>query len=174
MEAMEAILTRRSVRRFRDEPLRPELIEQVLRAGMSAPSARDARPWRFVVIDDRSVLRTIGERFPNAEMAAQAPLGILVCGDLALERSQGYWVIDCAAAAENMLLAAHALGAGGVWTGVYPREQRVEGLRGMLGIPDGVIPHSLLLFGYPDETPSSEDRYQPDRVSHNHWGTSWA
>ncbi len=121
------------------------------------------------MIDDRPMLAEIARINPNAHMAAQAPLAILVCGDLDLELSAGYWVVDCAAAAENLLLAAHALGLGAVWTGVYPREERMEGLRRLVGLPRRVIAHSLIVLGYPAEQPPSGDRFLPERVRRNRW-----
>ncbi len=169
MDAIQAVLTRRSIRRFEERSLPADALERLLEAAMAAPSARNAQPWHFVVIDERPILLEIAGRFPNADAARYAPLGVLICGDLTLELSKGYWVIDCAAAAQNMLLAAHALGLGGLWTGVYPREQRVEGLRELLGIPEHVIPHSLLLFGYPAESPPVVRRHPPDRVHRNRW-----
>ncbi len=169
MDTLEAIRTRRSVRRYQDKPVSEELVEKLLAAGMSAPSARDARPWRFVVIDDREMLMEIGRITPNAQMVQAAPLAILVCGDLGLEKSAGYWVIDCAAAVENMLLAAHALGLGAVWTGVYPRQPRIDGLRRLIGLPEGIVPHSMIVVGYPAERPSPQERYEPERVRRNRW-----
>ena len=170
MEALEAIRTRRSIRKYEDKPVPEALIRQVLAAAMMAPSARDARPWQFAVIDDRRLLAEIPRICPNAPMAARAPVAILVCADLGLEKSPGYWAIDCASAVQNMLLAAHALGLGAVWCGVYPREPRVEGLRRLLDVPEGVNPHSLVLLGYPGERPESEDRYEAQRVRRNAWG----
>jgi nitroreductase len=169
MEALEAIHTRRSIRKYEDKPVPEELVQKILAAAMMAPSARDARPWQFIVIDDREILAAIPRICPNAPMAARAPAAILVCGDLSLEKSPGYWVIDCAAATQNMLLAAHALGIGAVWTGVHPREQRVEGLRRLFKLPENVNPHSLVVLGYAAERPASEDRYRADRVRRNGW-----
>ena len=169
MDALEAIHTRRSIRRYEKKPVPEELVQRVLAAAMMAPSARNAQPWQFVVIDEAELLAQIPEICPNAPMIAAAPLAILVCGDLDLEKSAGYWVIDCAAAVENMLLAAHALGLAACWAGVYPREPRVEGLRRLLGVPQRVIPHSLVVLGYPAERPESEDRYRTDRVRRNGW-----
>jgi nitroreductase len=169
MDTLEAIRTRRSVRRYKDQPVAEELVRKLLAAAMSAPSARNAQPWQFVVIDDGRILADIAEINPNAQMARQAPLGILVCGDLALEKSPGYWVVDCSAAVENILLAAHALGLGAVWTGVFPREERIEGLRKLLSLPDGIIAHSLVLVGYPAEQLTPQDRFRPDRIHRNRW-----
>jgi nitroreductase len=170
MDTLEAIHARRSVRRYEDRPVSEELIQKLLSAAMSAPSARNAQPWQFVVIDDRQKLAEIARINPNALMCRAAPLGILVCGDLGLEKSAGYWVVDCSAAVQNMLLAAHALGLGAVWTGVYPREERMEGLRRLVELPENVIPHSLVVLGHPAENPSPQDHFHPDRVHRNRWG----
>jgi len=169
MDTLEAIRTRRSVRRYEDRAVPDELVRELLTAAHRAPSARDGRPWQFVVIDDRKILAEVARINPNAAMAAHAPLGILVCGDLSLEKSPGYWVVDCAAAVENVLLAAHALGLGAVWTGVYPREERMEGLGRLVGLPDKVIAHSLVILGYPAERPAPRTDFPPDRLHHNRW-----
>ena len=121
------------------------------------------------MIDDGEILAEIAAVNPNAQMARRSPLGILVCGDLGLETSPGYWVVDCAAAVENMLLAAHALGLGAVWTGVYPRQERMDGLRRIAKLPEGIMAHSLVVLGYPAEQPAPQDRYRPDRVHRNTW-----
>jgi len=169
MDTLEAIHTRRSIRKFEDRPVPEDLVRKILAAAMMAPSARNAQPWHFVVIDDRAMLGEIPRICPNATMAEQAPLAILVCGDLSLEKSQGYWPLDCAAAVENLLLAAHALGLGAVWCGVYPREPRIEGLGRLVNLPEGVIAHSLVVLGHPDQQPPSKDRYLPERVHQNRW-----
>ncbi len=169
MEVLKAIHTRRSIRKFGKEPVPEELIQELLAAAMQAPSARNQQPWQFIVIDDRAVLAKIPAFMPNAAMAAEAPLAILVCGDLSLETSEGYWVVDCAAAVENMLLAAHALGLGAVWCGVYPRAPRMEGLRQLVGLPANVIAHTLVVLGDPAEEIPAVDRYRPERVRRNHW-----
>jgi nitroreductase len=169
METLEAIHTRRSIRKYRDQPVPDEMIRKLLAAAMSAPSARNAQPWQFVILDKGELLAEAARVNPNAHMAAHAPVAILVCGDLTLEKSPGYWPQDCAAAVQNLLLAAHALGLGAVWTGIYPRENRVEGFRRLLDLPENVIPHCLVVLGYPAEQPASKDRFRPDRVHRNHW-----
>ena len=168
MDTLEAIHTRRSIRTYLDQPVPTEVIQKLLAAAMQAPSARNQQPWQFVVIDGL-ILTKIPSFMPNAAMAGKAPLAILVCGDLSLEESEGYWVVDCAAAVENMLLAAHGLGLGAVWCGVYPREHRMEGLRQLIGLPKNVIAHSLVVLGYAAEQVPAEDRYRPERVHHNRW-----
>ena len=169
MDAIQAIHTRRSVRKFENRAVPEELIQKLLAAAMQAPSARNQQPWQFVVVDDRELLQQVGDINPNAKMAHAAPLGILVCGDLRLEKSEGYWVVDCAAAVENMLLAAHALGLGAVWTGVYPRPERMEGLGRLFGLPESIIAHSFVVIGYPGEQPAPIDHYRPERVRRNQW-----
>jgi nitroreductase len=169
MDVLEAIRTRRSIRKFQKKSVPEEVVQKLLAAAMQAPSARNQQPWHFIVIDDRALLDQVPSFMPNASMAAHAPLGILICGDIELELSAGYWVVDCAAAVENLLLAAHGLELGAVWTGVYPREPRMEGLRKLLHLPKNVMAHSLVLLGYPGEQVPPIDRYQADRVRRNQW-----
>ncbi|MBN1335516.1 MAG: nitroreductase family protein [Deltaproteobacteria bacterium] len=165
---MDVILTRRSVRSFLPDPVPFDLREALLRAAMSAPSGKGLRPWVFVVIDDRAVLDAIPEFHPAARMLLEAPLAIVVCGDLERDAG-GYWVQDCSAAAENLLLAAHALGLGGVWLGVHTRPERERSVRDLLHLPSHVEPLCILALGYPAEVLPAEDRYDPARVHHNRW-----
>jgi nitroreductase len=169
MDALETIHTRRSIRKYENRLVPEEMVQKLLAAAMQAPSARNQQPWQFVVIDDRAMLAEIPVFMPNAAMAGEAPLAILICGDLSLEKSEGYWVVDCAAATQNLLLAAHALGLGAVWCGVFPREPRMEGLRRLVGLPENVMAHSLVVLGFPADQVPREDRYRPDRVRRNHW-----
>ncbi len=169
MDALQAILTRRSVRRFTPRAVPPELVDKVLRAAMAAPSAGNQQPWHFVVIDDRALLDAIPAFHPYANMLKEAPSAIVVCGDGRLEQHQGYWVQDCAAATENLLLAAHALALGAVWVGVYPREERVTRMQELLGIPAEVTPLGLVALGYPAEQPEPADRFNRARIHRNGW-----
>ena len=136
---------------------------------MMAPSAGNAQPWQFVVITDRAALAAVKTFNPYAGMAARAPLAILVCGDLEREKHPGYWVQDCAAATQNLLLASHARGLGAVWTGIYPMADRVEGFRRYFGLPERVIPLALVVVGWPAQSLKSDDRYQADRVHRERW-----
>jgi len=169
MDVLEAIHTRRSIRKFQDRAVSGQLIERLIRAAAMAPSARNAQPWQFVVLTDRTLLDRVPEVNRNAWMARDAPAAILVCGDVSLELSPGYWPVDCAAAVQNLLLAAHGLGLGAVWTGIYPRQERIDGFRRLLNLPEHIMPHSLVVIGYPAEKPASEDRYRPERVHWNQW-----
>jgi len=163
MDAMEAILTRRSIRRYTAQAVSDELITELLQAAMSAPSAGNQQDWHFVVVRNRQVLDELGKVHPHAPLSG-APLAVLVCGNLQLESHQGFWSQDCAAATQNLLLAAHARGLGAVWCGCYPREQRVAALRKVLDLPEHIVPLALVVIGYPAETKGREDRYDPAKV----------
>ena len=169
METMEALFTRRSIRKYTPDSLTDEQIQLLLKTAMSAPNALGNRPWHFVVITDRDILQRIPGVHPHAGMIAAAPAAVLVCGDLSLKRSESWWSQDCSAATENILIAAAAMGLGAVWLGVYPREDRVNGLRELLGIPDHIVPFSLIPIGYPAEKKEPNDRYEADKVHVNSW-----
>ncbi|MDI3538428.1 MAG: hypothetical protein PWP12_702 [Bacillota bacterium] len=166
---MDPILTRRSIRKYTDQPVPEEDITYLLRAAMSAPSAHNEQPWHFVVIKDRKLLAEIPKIHPYAQMVPGAQLAIMVCGDLALDTRSGFWVQDCAAATENILIAAQSKGLGAVWVGVYPREERVQSFRLLFGIPENVVPFSLIPVGYPAEQKPPADRFNPSRVHYDRW-----
>ncbi len=169
MDTLEAIHTRRSIREYQDKPVPEELVTEILKAAMAAPSARNQQSWEFIVITDAEVRGKIPTVSPFAQMIVNAPLGILVCGNLKIETAPGYWVVDCSAATQNLLLAAHSLGLGAVWTGVYPREERMDGLTELLNLPEHIMPHSLVVIGYPAQQPEHPDRFKPERIHHNRW-----
>lgn len=169
MEAMEAILSRRSIRKYESKPVSAELVHQLLDAAMNAPSSSNGQPWHFIVIDDRKVLEEIPKFHPYSNMLKESPVAIVVCGDVNLEKAKGIWVQDCSAATENILIAARALGLGSVWLGMFPVDERVAGARKLFGLPDNVIPHSIIAIGYPGETKPQANRYNAERVHKNRW-----
>ncbi|TVM15674.1 nitroreductase family protein [Oceanidesulfovibrio indonesiensis] len=169
MDAMEAILTRRSIRAYTDDPVTDEQVETLLRAAMAAPSAGNSQAWAFVVIRDRELLDAVPAVHPYAKMTPQAPLAVLVCGDVSAEKYPGFWVQDCSAAVENLLLAAHAMGLGAVWTGIYPDESRVEGFRRLFSLPEHIVPLALVPLGFPKESKEVSDRYDPAKVKRERW-----
>lgn len=169
MEAIDAILTRRSIRRYADRPVSEDAVNMLLKAAMAAPSAQNQQPWQFIVVRERALLDEMADVSQYAKMLRQAQVAVVVCGDLGHERSPGFWVEDCAAATQNLLLAAHALGLGAVWLGVYPREERVGRLRELFGPPDHVIPFAVVSIGYPAESPGPVDRFDPTRVHVDKW-----
>jgi len=166
---MEEIFARRSVRKYKDTPVPYELVEKVIMAGMAAPSAGNEKPWHFIVIDDRSKLIKITEIHPYADMLKECAVAVMVCGDLSLERYKGFWVQDCSAATENMLIEAVHLDLGAVWLGVYPIEERAKALQNLFGLPENVIPLSIVPLGYPLEKPKRADRFDPSRIRRNSW-----
>lgn len=169
MDALKAILSRRSIRKYTAEAISEPCIQTVIEAGMYAPSAGNQQPWHFIVIRNKQMLSTIPQYHPHAQMLKEAAAAVLVCGDLSLEKHKGYWIQDCSAAVENMLLAAHAQGLAAVWLGIYPREDRVAGLRKLMGIPEQVVPFALIPLGYAAETKSSENRFKKERIHEEKW-----
>jgi len=166
---MKAIRSRRSIRRFTSEPVPDDAIKALLEAAMSAPSAGNQQPWEFVVIKDRAVLDKIPDVHPHAQMCRQAPAAIVVCGNLERDTHRGFWVQDCAAATQNILIAATDQGLGSVWCGVHPREDRVSGLRNLLNLPDHVIPLALIPIGHPAEKKAPSERFDPARIHYDKW-----
>ncbi len=171
MNAIDAILSRRSVRDFTSQDVPDELVELLLRAAMRAPSAGNEQPWQFVVVRDRSILDSVPSFSPYAAMCTKAPMAIVVCGDTSLEKFNGFWVQDCCAALQNLLLAAHAVGLGAVWTAIYPDQQRVAGARKAFGLPDHIIPLAVVPVGYPKTKPAPVQTYLAERVHKDHFGS---
>lgn len=169
MDTLDAIFTRRSIRNFTDESVSDAHIETLLRAGMAAPSAGNQQAWEFVVIDDRQLLDAIPTVHPYAQMCTLAPLGLVVCADPSREKYAGFWVQDCSAATQNILLAAHALGLGAVWLGIAPTGERAHQVAELLKLPAGVEPLAIIAIGHPSESKPMEDRFDPDKTHHNRW-----
>lgn len=176
MPVLEAIETRASVRAYTDQAVEPEKIEQILRAGMAAPTARNQQPWAFVVIDDKALMTQLADSLPNAKMLASAPVAIVVCGDLskAIEgEGATYWIQDASAATENILLAAHGLGLGAVWTGAYPVMSRVKAIRSVLGLPAQIIPLNVIPMGYPQGETAPKDKWKRENIRKNNWANAY-
>lgn len=169
MDVMEALLTRRSVRRFESRPVPADIVQSLLHAAMQAPSAANAQPWHFVVITDRQMLEKVTEFHPAAESLHQAQVAILVCGDDRLEKRPDRWMQDCSAATQNILLAAHGQGLGAVWVGIHPEPIRIDSIRRMVNLPGEVHPLSLVAIGYPARVPQPVNRFNPDRIHYNTW-----
>jgi len=168
MEAMEAILTRRSIRKYTDKQVSKELEKKLLEAAMAAPSAHNGQPWHFIVIRDRETLNKIPEYHGYSKMLKGASLAIVVCGDHELQKTD-FWIHDCSAATENILIATHSLGLGAVWLGVHPSLELIKGVKEHLGIPDHVTPLGIISIGYPAEEKPPGNRYNPDRVHTDKW-----
>lgn len=170
MDVLDAIHTRRSIRKFDpDKPVSEADLETILAAAMTAPSAGNAQPWHFVVVTDQALRDELSRLHPYIGMLRQAPVGVVVCAELALEKYPGYWVQDLAAAVQNLLLAARSLGLGTVWTGVCPIQERMDAVRRILKLPEGVEPHAIVPLGWPLQEFSHQNRYRADRVHRNRW-----
>ena len=171
-DALSTIMTRTSVRAYTDQEIEDEKLETILRAAMAAPSAGNKQPWRFVVVKDKAILSAISENLHTMTMAVDAPLAIVVCGDMkATFGGDGldYWVEDTSAATENLLLAAHSLGLGAVWCGIYPMMERVKFLKDLLKLPEDIVPLNVVPIGYPDEQPEIKDKWKPENIHYNTW-----
>ena len=169
MQAFEALLTRRSIRHFTDKKIDKNIIQDLLKAAMHAPSAHNHQPWQFIIIDDRKILNVIPQLNPYAKMCKEAPLAILICGDKTKEDFEEYLLQGCSAACQNLLLAAHIKGIGGVWTGVHPKKERMEGIIRLLHLPSHILPIALLVLGCPAEKKEKEDRFDETKIHYNKW-----
>ncbi len=165
------ILGRRSIRVYRPGEVSEEAVRRILEAAMAAPSAVAKDPWRFVVVRNPATLGRIADVLPNGGMLRDAAVGIIVCGDLeaAHDRQLSYLLQDCAAAVENLLLAAHALGLGACWLGIHPREERIRKISEILALPSSVIPVAGVAIGWPGEEKESRTRYNPANIHHEKW-----
>ena len=169
MDSLEAIFTRRSIRKYTTELIPTSIIHDLIEAAVSAPSAGNEQPWQFILLTKRDILDEIPRFHPHASFVKQAQQAILVCGDLSRETFEGYWMIDCSAATQNLLLAAHAKGLGACWVGIYPRQERIKKLKELLRVPDHIIPFALVALGFPAEEKQREDRYDEERVHVDTW-----
>ncbi len=169
METLEAIRTRRSIRKFISAAIPDELINKLLEAAMYAPSARDTQPWHFIVVTQKDTLHKIPRIHPHANMVYEVPLAILICGDIFIESIPEYLAVNCSAATQNLLLAAHDLGLGGVWLGLYPRKERMEPMVKLFELPENIIPISLVAIGLPNEVHETPERFKQSRIHFNRW-----
>lgn len=181
--ALDVIKARTSIRSFTGEKLTEEQIHTLLDAAMAAPTAADVRPWRFIVITDDEIKAGLYQGEVHKKMVTTAGAVIVVCGETArmvkphdapddaepVERPNKYWFEDCSAATENLLLAATALDLGAVWLSCYPSERIVERIRAYLGIPADITPLAIVPVGYPAETPSPKDKWNPDNIHYDRW-----
>jgi nitroreductase len=171
LEAVEAILSRRSVREYTGIVVPDDVVRELLHAAMSAPSSKGSKPWHFLVINDRKTLNRIPLYFPYAFMIRRAPVAIIICGDESKTAYGVYWTFDCAAATENILIAAHARGLGAVWCGAYKAETPQEtSFQDWLGIPKNVVPFAVVPIGYPvKHNHEILERFDSSIVHVNRW-----
>lgn len=169
---LDVIHSRKSVRNFTEKAVTKEQLEILVKAGMAAPSARNLQPWAFIVITERKVLDDLADSLPYAKMLKQVSGAIVVCGDLskaATDVDQAYWVQDCSAASQNILLAAESMGLGAVWTAVYPYEERINSVKKILSLPENIIPLNVIPVGYPTGIDKPKNKWKPENLHWNKW-----
>ena len=171
-EAINNIMTRVSVREFTGEKISEAQLDTLLRAAMAAPSAINKQPWAFIVVTDEAKIAALGEALPYSRCSNHPAVAIIPCGDLskAIEGEMGaFWINDVSAATENLLLAAHAMGLGAVWTGLHPDMNRAKMVQDMLGLPEHIIPLCVVPVGIPAERPAVKDKYKQENIHYNAW-----
>ncbi len=167
---MKEIFERRSIRKYTDESISVEHEEKLLRAAMQAPSAGNQQPWEFIVVRNKETMEKMTEGHPYSTPLKGAALAMVVCGDKGKQRfPYDYWVQDCSAAIQNMLLEAQHLGLGAVWMGVHPMKEREDVLIKLFDLPEGIIPLAMLAFGHPAQEVAPADRYLEERVHREQW-----
>ncbi len=166
---MNAIFQRRSIRKYTEQDVSEEIVKKLLSAAMSAPSAGNERPWHFIVVKDSTKLAQLAKVSPYAAMTKNAPLAIVVCSDLTQERFKDFWVQDCSASTQNILLEVTENHLGAVWLGIYPLQERVEYIQKLFSLPEHIIPFSVIPLGHPAQSPDAPDRYDASRVHNESW-----
>lgn len=166
---LDNIHARKSVRSYTEEPVTPEQVETLLRAAMAAPSGKNVQPWRFVVVTQPETKQKLAVGFNK--MIATAPVVIVVCGKTTnrLGGTNNNWTADCAAATENLLLAAESLGLGAVWTACYPYDDRMQPAIEALGLPDDVTPYCIVPVGHPAGDNKPKNKWNPDHIHYEKW-----
>ena len=166
-DVLTVIHQRKSVRNYTAEPVAEQELDQLVRAGFAAPTARNLQPWEFYVVTDRGTLDGLAAALPYGKMLAKAQAAIVVCGN-SREFGEGatreMWVQDCSAATENILLAAEGIGLGAVWIGVYPYAPRVEAVSKALKLPSEFIPLNVISIGRPDGKDLPKKKYRESKV----------
>lgn len=171
-KVIEAILKRKSVRSFTGEAVDRAATKEILKAGMAAPSAMNSQPWTFVAVDERELMNRLADSLPYAKMLKTAGVGIVVCGDMskALPAPMtDFWMQDCAAVTENILLAVEALGLAAVWTGVYPNPAAIAAVRSVIELPENLVPFCVIPVGHPAGDTPVKDKYDESRIHWNRW-----
>lgn len=169
MDALTAVFTRRSIRSYTNQPVSDETVKLLLQAAMAAPSAKNAQSSEFIVIRDKKTLQQIPGFHPFSKQVPNAQVAIVVCGNTKLQAAPGHWIPDASNASMNILLAAHSLGLGAVWTTFYPYEDRTAGIRKLLNLPDHIMPLNIIPIGYSKEKGNYQDRFKPDKVHYEKW-----
>lgn len=168
--AIENIMTRVSVRQYTDQPVEAEKVETILKAAMAAPTGGNAQPWEFIVVNDSTTRAGLAEAMGGNGCVAGCQVVIIPCGNMDKKLGGewgGFWSEDVSAATENLLLAAHALGLGALWNGVYPVEDNVKNVSGFFNLPENIVPLAVITIGYPAENPDVKDKWNTEKIHYN-------
>ncbi len=169
MEVQEALLNRRSIRKYKDQKLSKENLDKILKAAMYSPSAMNLQAWQFIVIDDRQMLVETIKSIPYAEMLRQSAAAIIVCGDSSVEKNESWLLQNCSAAIQNILLSAHGLGIGSCWIAIHGMDEIYQNIKAQFKLPENIVPVSLISLGYPDEVLGAEERFKEEKIHFNKW-----
>lgn len=169
MDIQEAILNRRSIRKYKDQKISSQDINTMLKAAMYAPSAMNTQAWHFIVIEDKNILLNTLQSIPYAEMLKQSTAAILVCGDSSIEKNESWLLQNCSAVTQNILLSAFGLGIGSCWIGIQGMDEIVRNIKHQFKLPENIVPVSLISLGYPDEVVIAEERFKEERIHYNNW-----
>ena len=166
-QTLHTILNRKSVREYMDREISPEIMTDLLKAGMAAPSSRDRRPWHFIVLSDKAVMNDLSSKLKNASVLKNANKAIIICGDVLV--SDNCWELDCSAVTQNILLAAESMGIGAVWTAVYPYADREVVVNEVFQLPENIRALAIVPLGYPSGIQTPKDKFDKTRIHHNKW-----
>lgn len=171
-ETTKTIFSRKSVRNYVESTIPDETLEFLVKAGMAAPTAMNKRPWEFIIIKDKAVIKKLNDALPSAKMVEKAGYAIVVAGNIDIQaggKDKDFWIMDCSAAVENILLAAESIGLGTVWTAVYPGPDRIKPVVETLGLPANIIPLAFIPVGKPAGVDQPKDKFDKERIHWNHW-----
>jgi nitroreductase len=171
-ETIDTILDRKSVRKFTDTPISKQQLTTLARAAMAAPTAVNRQPWEIIIVTEKALLKKLGAALPHAKMTTGAAAAFVICGNMertgeGLERD--FWVQDCSAASENLLIAASSMGLGAVWTAAFPFEERMAGVRQILGLPQDIVPLNVIPVGYGVAGIQSHDKFDVNKLHWDGW-----
>lgn len=169
MDIQEALLNRRSIRKYKNQKISKEDLNTMLKAAMYAPSAMNSQAWQFIVIDDKQILTETIKSIPYAEMLRQSAAAIIVCGASLVEKNESWLLQNCSAAIQNILLSAHGLGIGSCWIAIHGMDDVYRNIKTQFKLPENIVPVSLISLGYPDEVVTEEERFKQDKIHHNKW-----
>ena len=168
---LSVIHSRKSVRKYTDQPVSQEDLITIMKAGMAAPTGHDTRPWKFVAITDRSIMLELRKELQWATGLDGSPAAIVVCGDMKKvnKLNPEFWITDTSAATQNMLLAIEAMGLGGVWCTLYPGQERMDHTRKILNLPDHIMPLCVIPIGYPTGLEKPKQKFNPKNIHWEKW-----